>query len=151
MMYKCLRIWFMLFISNLYEKNNIYFLKIMLLYSKRYNWKITQNGRWGSLSRGREATERHERSEYSRRENDANKSEHFRRAGIEKTKDHRKNKTMIDIAVKDKRYIKAHVRQSLRGRGDVNANEWAFLRGATWCESGRGAFSAARRKCVAKR
>ena len=33
----------------------------------------------------------------------------------------RKNKTMIDIAVKDKRYIKAHVRQSLRGRRDVKA------------------------------
>ena len=36
---------------------------------------------------------------------------------------------MIDIAVKDKRYIKAHVRQSLRGRRDVKAGERRFCEG----------------------
>ena len=85
---------------------------------------------------------------------------------------------MIDIAVKDKRYIKVHVRQGLRGRRDVKAGEkrfgmaqldakagaGRFCEGrdvkagekrfceATRRESGQGAFlRAARRKCVAKR
>ena len=46
---------------------------------------------------------------------------------------------MIDIAVKDKRYIKAHVRQSLRGQCDVKAGAGRFCE-AMRRESGRKAF-----------
>ena len=46
---------------------------------------------------------------------------------------------MIDIAVKDKRYIKAHVRQGLRGRRDVKAGAGRFCE-AMRRESGRKAF-----------
>ena len=45
---------------------------------------------------------------------------------------------MIDIAVKDKRYIKAHVRQGLRGRRDVKAGEKRFGMAQLDAKAGKG-------------